>query len=231
MAKRSPGIIDSVDTLRRRMRTIVAAVNEDPGLAERAAANPILALEELGYALSDRFRPEAELRARFPAPDAKRVAALRSEVEEHLGAIDISSADSIVRALRTIDVHLPSTVVVTNGAPADVAQDEAATAKAPARVKQGRSRRKANRRRIDPVALVPSRPIPADAGVNLVPALRASQTAHAVIRPLADYLELEASRPGLATQRVYERLRERPPDPTRSAVTITFHLQSERDEG
>jgi hypothetical protein len=78
---------------------------------------------------------------------------------------------------------------------------------------------------------MPSRPIPPDAAVNLGPALRASEGEHAVIRPLADYLELEWSRPGLATERVYERLRERSPDPGRTEVTITFHLQSERDEG
>jgi hypothetical protein len=229
MAKRSPGIIDSVDSLRRRMRTIVAAVNEDPGLAERAAANPILALKELGYELSDRFRPEAELRARFPAPDAKRMAALRSEVEEHLGALDLSSADSILRALRMIGVHLPSPADARRGVPAAVAQDETAAAPASAKASPARSRRTSGRRRIDPVALMPSRPIPPDAAVNLVPALRASEGEHAVIQPLADYLELEWSRPGLATERVYERLRKRSPDPARTEVAIRFHLQSERD--
>jgi hypothetical protein len=231
MAKRTSGIIDSVDSLRRRMPRIVAAVNEDPGLAERAAANPILALEELGYVLSDRFRPEAELRARFAAPEAKRVVALRSEVEEHLRAgVDLTSAESIVRALRSIDVQLPETARSTAVETDLAAQPETNAPVRSGEAKQGRGRHTDRRRRTRAIPTVPPRPIPEDAAVALVPALREAEGKHAVIRPLADYLELEASRPRLATERVYARLRERPPDPARTDVAIRFRLQREQGE-
>jgi len=89
------------------MRAIVESVNADPALALRASANPILALEELGYSLTDAFRVEAGLRARFDEDDAKRMLDLRARVLAAIGAdVDLESAGSVTQAVRRLGVEL-----------------------------------------------------------------------------------------------------------------------------
>ncbi|AMK76893.1 MULTISPECIES: hypothetical protein [Methylomonas] len=71
--------INSLHELQLQMPRIVQAVNANPGLALAAAANPLLALEQLGYKLSSAAREEVEQYARFGPDNLKRLAEIETE--------------------------------------------------------------------------------------------------------------------------------------------------------
>ena len=232
---RSGGTIDSLDSLRRRMPTIVEAVNADPGLALRASANPLLALEELGYTLSDSLREEAELRARFDLDDAATLTSLRGDIEKELGRkVDLRSADAVTRALATVGVKIPAKAVqaamredAASAAPAEADADAttAQTSKSPTRRGQKAPTPRA------PILQPPPPVVGPNDSRRLLPALRDRLGDHDVVEPLVQYLELEASRPRLADAETYERLRKRSPDPDRTDIALRFVLQRDRDDG
>jgi hypothetical protein len=231
---RSGGTIDSIDSLRRRMRTIVEAVNADPSLALRASANPLLALEELGYELSDGLREEAELRARFGLDDVAALTSLRDDIERQLGRkIDLGSADAVTGALASVGVKIPAKAVQA------AMRERAATGSAPDSPERvvGQTSKGTSRRGRTPTAPGPPtiQPPASVLGPNdsrrLLPALRERLEAHDVVEPIVQYLDLEASRPRLADAETYARLREKPADPDRAAISVRFVLQRERDHG
>jgi hypothetical protein len=216
--ERSPSTINTIDSLRRRLPSIVDTVNADPELALRAAANPLLALAELGYVLSPELRQQAEDRVRFTVAEAAELTSLRSEIAHQLpGKLDLGSLRSLTRALGAVGVHLSSSEVAA-GPAAPMAQGRA------------RSMRKKSERR-PPVIEVPPVELARDDSRRLIEALRARIGDHPVVKPLVRYLELEASRPRLADQATYERLRSTTPQADASTVTIRFGLASERDAG
>jgi hypothetical protein len=217
------------------MPTIVEAVNADPGLALRASANPLLALEELGYTLSDSLREEAELRARFDLDDAATLTSLRGDIERELGRkVDLGSADAVTRALATVGVKVPAKAVqaairenATAAASADADTDAIATQTSKSPTRRGQ---KAPTPR--PPVLQPPLPVVApNDSRRLLPVLRERVGDHDVVEPLVQYLELEASRPRLADAETYERLRKRSPDPDRTDISVRFVLQRDRDDG
>lgn len=72
--------------LQKEVPGILAALDKEPSLALAAAANPLLALEELGYELDEPFKTYVEDRIRFGAKTADTLTALRSEIFEKAGA-------------------------------------------------------------------------------------------------------------------------------------------------
>jgi DNA polymerase I-like protein with 3'-5' exonuclease and polymerase domains len=72
--------ITSIETLRERVPAILKQLNAQQNLLLAAAANPLLALEELGYRIPQSLRAELEERIRFSAADRKRLAELRSRI-------------------------------------------------------------------------------------------------------------------------------------------------------
>lgn len=216
------------------MRSIVEAVNADPGLTLRASANPLLALEELGYKLSDGLREEAELRARFGLDDVATLTSLREEVVRQLGRkVDLRSAAAVSRALASVGVKIPAKAVHT------AIREDAATASAsdlPERAAARTSKATSRRGRPPttprpPVIQPPATDLEPNDSRRLLPALRERLGAHDVVEPLVQYLELEASRPRLADAKTYAGLRERPADPDRTDIAIRFVLQRDRDDG
>lgn len=86
--------------LQLRISSIVERLNEDRDLAVAAAANPFLALEELGYHVVPEARPEIEDRLRFPAAEVARRRKLRQRIFRAAGnEFDIRSPDALHRVL------------------------------------------------------------------------------------------------------------------------------------
>lgn len=72
--------VRSWEDLRANVAVLLDAINGDPELARGAAANPLLALEELGYRVAPEARAAIEDRFRFPYRTATRLRALRREL-------------------------------------------------------------------------------------------------------------------------------------------------------
>ncbi len=209
--RRPPGRIDTIDSLRRRIPTIVRAVNADPALALRASANPLLALEELGFELTDRVRREADHRVRFAPDEAARLTALARDIDTAAGEpVDIQSAIAVRRVLAALGLEVGER-------PTD--QPEAAARGA---------RRSGSRRRAGTGSTASDRAggfRPRDDREPLAPLVEPMRGRHPIVEPLLAYLALDATRPRLAPRDVYEALRERKPDASRPDPRVRFVLQ------
>jgi len=156
----------------------VEAINSDPDLARAAAANPVLAIEELGFEIAPEARQAIEDRFRFSYRTAVRLRALRREL--------------VTLAGRSFDPD----------SPADLREILSQSAlKRPANAKGEAAKRlssSATDRRAVQVRWGPQIPDPLEA-------LRGS---HPIVEPLLEYRRLEASSPRLAPADLYRDLRE-----------------------
>lgn len=89
--------VTSWEDLQREVEPIVNRINDDQSLAIAAAANPLFALEELGYIVDPEARPEIEDRLRFRPPDAKRLGQLRRDLHRQAGSRFDPASDADVR--------------------------------------------------------------------------------------------------------------------------------------
>jgi hypothetical protein len=178
--------IDSMETLRRRVPSIVKRLNEDPSLALRAAANPVLALSSMGYTLTDRLAREVELRVRFRPEDIERLEALRAEVQALAGeSFDLDNPAQL-HDLLFVRLALPPLPPPT--------QPIVIAAAAMARQVPAITRH--------PLELSWTPP----GGVRRPDPLAPLAEAHPVMRPLLAYRALNASQPPLASREACERL-------------------------
>jgi hypothetical protein len=194
--KRSKGdqttvAITSWEELRARVSELLAALNGDTNLAIAAAANPILALEELGYQVAAESRRAIEDRFRFSYRKAARLRALRRELTELAGRpIDIDSADD-VRKLLVEDLRVFDSKSVS--------------------LKQSGGCRTTDRSRDKPSAPVRSSFEPmAVQTLWAEPApdpLEPWRGTHPIMIPLLEYRQLDASEPRLAPSDLYQELR------------------------
>jgi hypothetical protein len=101
--------ITSLDELRRRVPSIIEEVNADTTLMQGALVNPLLALEALGYRLTEDVWRQAERRVRFKPEVADRLEALSAEVFQVAGVrFDIDSPDQLWEVLfRKLELQLP----------------------------------------------------------------------------------------------------------------------------
>ncbi|WP_446809119.1 hypothetical protein ACH50O_17950 [Methylomonas sp. 2BW1-5-20] len=106
--------INSLHELQLQMPRIVPAVNANPGLALAAAANPLLALEQLGYKLSSPAQAEIERYARFGPDNLKRLAELEAEFGKLLTTKTMPADPSEARALFEKSGHEPSDKAAAN---------------------------------------------------------------------------------------------------------------------
>lgn len=98
MVRKAP--IAALEDLQRLVPSIVKAVNADEALMRRALVNPLLALEELGYQLSDELRPQVERRVRFKVEVAHKLDTLAAKVFKQAGeAFDIDSPAALEKLL------------------------------------------------------------------------------------------------------------------------------------
>jgi hypothetical protein len=86
--------------LHQKACSIYDALSASPRLALAAAANPIFALQDLGYQLAPSFRQELEDRLRFRSRGATRLQKLRASIYAIAGhRFDIGSAADLARVL------------------------------------------------------------------------------------------------------------------------------------
>jgi len=205
-AENGGGPIRSVDDVRQQLATILRRVNGDPRLALRAAANPLLALEELGYEIAPGVRPELERRTRHSAQVAQRLEGLQRQVYELAGEqFDLESPAELTRVLfeRLELPRLPmrQQLVLPRDGATTPAGGEAEDATALPRHAIGR----------------PKHPDP----------LEPLRRAHPVMEPLLEYRAIEASQPPLASRASYERLkRDDAPVPS---LRVRFRFRRDGD--
>ncbi len=98
MARKAP--IDTLEDLQRVVPSVVKAVNADEALMKRALVNPLLALEELGYQLTDGLRAQVERRVRFKVEVAHKLETLAAKVFKQAGeSFDIDSPAALDKLL------------------------------------------------------------------------------------------------------------------------------------
>lgn len=135
MASARPTSITSWSELQREAETIVERLNADQQLALAAAANPLLALAELGYHVEPGARAEIEERLRFKPDDAERLAQLRRRVvKEAGGPFDLTDDEEVRRVLTSIGVRAtPAGAVAPRPFPSRLPGRRAAAASEPPR--------------------------------------------------------------------------------------------------
>ncbi len=100
MPERRSQTIDSIEAFQKVVPLIVKAVNDDQAFGLRAAANPLLAAEELGYQIVPEIRQTAERRVRFSQEDAARLGELEAQVYKLAGVqFGIDSPQELDRVL------------------------------------------------------------------------------------------------------------------------------------
>ena len=100
MPERRSQTINSIEALQKVVPLIVKAVNDDQAFGLRAAANPLLAAEELGYQIAPEIRQTVERRVRFSQEDASRLGELEAQVYKLAGVhFDIDSSQELDRIL------------------------------------------------------------------------------------------------------------------------------------
>jgi DNA polymerase family A len=100
MPERRSQTIDSIEAMQKVVPVIVKAVNDDQAFGLRAAANPLLAAEELGYQIVPEIRQTVERRVRFSQEDAARLGELETQVYKLAGVqFGIDSPQELDRVL------------------------------------------------------------------------------------------------------------------------------------
>jgi hypothetical protein len=102
-----PTDITDIAQLQEQVATLLERINSDRHLALAAAANPLLALEELGYRLAPSVRHEIERRSRYTRRQLVRLEALRAEFARlvpnfPLEDVDLLSAAQVRRLLSEV---------------------------------------------------------------------------------------------------------------------------------
>ncbi len=85
MVATPPRHIASLDDLHRRLPEMVKQQETHPRLAIAALANPLLALERLGYTIASEIAREVAIRTRFRGEDAERLLTLDQALRTDLG--------------------------------------------------------------------------------------------------------------------------------------------------
>lgn len=180
--------IDSLPELRRRVPVILEQINADPSLALRAAANPLLALEEIGYDLSPELRTEVEQRVRFPEATRERMTELANKIHAAVpGRFDLDEPEDVARLLfdELQLPPLPQRVPLSTG-----------------KLQQVEDIRPKPRPKLHPLAPPFARP----GGPRPVDVIEPLRDAHPVVPMLLEYRALQASSPPLAPPALYKRI-------------------------
>lgn len=89
-------VINSWKDLQNNIRKIVSSLNKDENLKIAAAANPILALEELDYEIKPGIRSFVEDKIRFKTKEVAKLKKLRASIFEAAGReFDIRSGEEL----------------------------------------------------------------------------------------------------------------------------------------
>ncbi len=187
--------IESWEQLQEQVESILERLNADPALALAAAANPLYALEELGFQISPHVRPEIEDRLRFRPRAIARLRELRGDIYRHAGRpFDLDSGEELERVLFDRLGLVPPV----------------AAAPAPqARRAEPKYRELAEETAYRPPPRLDLRPLVREPGrkEESRDPLESLRGAHPIVEPLLEYRRLEASEPRLAPRALYDDVR------------------------
>jgi hypothetical protein len=97
-----PRTIGTVEELREQVPAILKRLNADQGLLQAALANPLAALEELGYVIPPSLHRELDRRIRFTAAERERLDTLTRRLHKLAGVeFDPDQPDALERLLFT----------------------------------------------------------------------------------------------------------------------------------
>jgi hypothetical protein len=95
--------LSSWQNAQQQVDAIVSSLNKNPDLMLAAAANPLLALRELGYEIDPEVEQELEDRIRFGTQDGPKVGALREQIFKTAGRrFDLDSAEALADVLSSL---------------------------------------------------------------------------------------------------------------------------------
>ncbi|HML24437.1 MAG TPA: hypothetical protein PKD09_22475 [Aggregatilinea sp.] len=194
--------INSMEDLMKAVPQIIDAVNADPVLALRFAANPLFLAEEMGYTLNPEMMHFAARRVRFPSAETfERLVKLEAQVWKIADErFDLDSDQDLARVL-FVKLELPRPPI----------QTPEQTAQQPAR-KSRKTKMPPKPEPISPSELKAVLPLaaPLDArviGHEPIPdPLEPLRDAHPIMPPLLEFRQLDASAARLAPRRVYDRI-------------------------
>jgi|SRR5450756_1209001 hypothetical protein len=172
-------LISSWADLQRTAPETLRAINDDDRRSLAAAANPLFAVEELGYRIDPPARQEIEDRIRFRPRSAARLRTLRTAIYEQAGReFDLQSG-----------AELREVLVGLLGSGRSAGEQEQGTYALP--------------KGLD------TKPLPPQVGwgTSTEDPLERLRGAHPVMEPLLEYRRLEASEPRLASRKLYQDLR------------------------
>lgn len=186
------------------MPRLIGAINENPSLARAALANPLFAIEELGYTIDEGVRTTFERRIRFTVDEAARLQSLADEIIKAAGCdVDVDDPYDLSRVLFEV-LHLPRPDTKNDD---DYQIDD----------------RPAHEHDALPTAPLDPR-LPWLDQVRPDP-LEVLGGSHPVMKPLLEYRELDASQPRLASPDAYRRAR----DETKSVTNVSFRRHTDTD--
>ena len=182
-------IIESWEQLQAQIEPILEHLNENHNLALAAAANPLHALEELGYEIRPEAKAGITLRLRFPPRVVVTLRQLQAEVNEIANRpVDLDSPDDLSRLLfDELKLKVPKRK-----------KEKKRKKKARYQTWVKEPARKIDTRRLKPrLSYIKAEPDP----------LEVLQQEHRIMEPLLEYRKLEASTPRLASRHIYDEVR------------------------
>jgi hypothetical protein len=194
--------IGSFEELQHLAPFLIEVANSDNKIALLALANPIIAIEDLGYEFTEEFRSEFERFLRFPVETVKQLEALKEQIHTIAGrSFDIDSPVELEHML-FVDLRLPRTNRTL--------QMEIHPSRLP--------------------TIIPDLPTALPPQMSWLPKLKDPleelQDAHPIMKPLLTYRQLQASRLRLATPEVYEKIKS---GKVKLPLTrVKFHMPKEQ---
>lgn len=206
----APHIIRSVEELRAQVPAILKRLNADQALLLAAAANPVLALEELGYRIPNELHRELDHRIRFSAAERERLAALMARMHEIArGPFDPDDSAELERILFT-RLKLPE----LPSPPVRVPITEAPVATEGPQQLSSRRRGASEESFIGPMANAPTVPqhrlavrYHATAAGPEPDVLLPLEGKHPIVAPLLEYRAITARHAPFAPRALYDRIR------------------------
>lgn len=193
--------IENFKDFHRLIPEFIKEINKDQQLAIRAAVNPLLAFEELGYDLPPEVQKKVGIFIRFRPKDRKRLTELEAEIYKAAGCtFDIDSPREVETVLfKTLKMRKPK------GMEKMVALNV---------IKKGMAiamkQKKKKVEEVDP--------------------LQELKEKHAIIAPLLSYRKIQAGSSGFASRSLYEELKAGKKKFPISKMRVRFPEQHEHEE-
>jgi hypothetical protein len=188
-------VLSSMDEVREVVPAVLERINGDQRLATAALANPVMALEELGYELSSELRPAIVRRARFSRRDHDRLVELSDQIDGAAGRHVAPAERADLERLIFEELQLPRPNEYDREPP------QAAGAGRPD-AKTGEPVQQAERQHREP-----PRPLHRRPPRPWRDPLEELRGRHPVMEPLLAYRALDAQRPPLADAELYAAVR------------------------